>query len=141
MAPVGEIRDVDYRALAEFRYQIRRFLHFSEQAARAAGVEPQHHQLMLALKGMPTGKQTTIRNLAERMRLQHHSTVELVDRLVDRGLVYRSRDEVDQRQVLVYLTAQGEEILRELSIHHRTELRSTGPDLVRALNAIIGNGE
>ena len=128
----------EYQALAEFRYQIRRFLHFSEQAARAAGIEPQQHQLLLALKGLPERKQTTIGELAQRLQLQHHSTVELVDRLEKRDLVQRCRDEGDQRRVLVSLTPQGEEVLRELSFEHRDELRSNGPALVQALNALIG---
>lgn len=127
----------EYQALAEFRYQIRRFLHFSEQATRAAGIEPQQHQLLLALKGLPEGRQATIGELAERLQLQHHSTVELVNRLVERGFVQRCRDEGDQRRVLVHLTPRGEEILRELSFEHRAELRSNGPALVRALNALL----
>jgi DNA-binding MarR family transcriptional regulator len=127
----------EYQALAEFRYQIRRFLHFSEQAARAAGIEPQQHQLLLALKGLPEGRQATIGELAERMQLQHHSTVELVNRLVERGFVRRYRDEEDQRRVLVSITSRGEEILRELSVAHRAELRSSGPDLAKALNALL----
>src|SRR5579863_362443 len=127
----------DYRALAEFRYQIRRFLHFSEQVARQAGLESQQHQFMLALKGLPEGKQATISYLAERLQLQHHSTVELVNRLVENGYVERHRDEVDQRRVIVTLTPYGEEILRELSLFHRTELQTTGPALVEALNALL----
>src|SRR2546421_12898518 len=103
----------DYQALAEFRYQIRRFLHFSEQMAGAAGIESQQHQVLLALKGISEGKQATIGYLAERLQLQHHSTVELVDRLVERHLVQRRRDEVDQRRVIVDLTTRGEETLRE----------------------------
>lgn len=127
----------EYQELAEFRYQIRRFLHFSEQAARAAGVEPQQHQLLLALKGLPQGRQATIGELAGRMQLQHHSTVELVNRLAERGFVQRCRDEEDQRRVLVSITARGEEILRELSFEHRAELRTSGPALAKALNALL----
>ncbi len=88
----------DYQALAEFRYQIRRFLHFSEQVAREAGLEPQQHQLLLALKGLPEGRKATIGELAERLQIQHHSTVELIDRMVERDLIQRSRDDEDQRQ-------------------------------------------
>jgi DNA-binding MarR family transcriptional regulator len=129
----------EYQTLAEFRYQLRRFLRFSEQAARAAGLEPQQHQLLLALMGLPEGKKATIGTLAERLQLAHHSTVELVDRLVERGFIQRSRDEADQRQVLVTLTAQGEEVLRDLSLSHRTELRSFGPTLVQVLNTLLNN--
>jgi len=129
----------EYQTLAEFRYQLRRFLRFSEQAARAAGLEPQQHQLLLALMGLPEGKKATIGTLAERLQLAHHSTVELVDRLVERGFIQRSRDEADQRQVLVTLTVQGEEVLRDLSLSHRTELRSFGPTLVQVLNTLLNN--
>ena len=130
----------EYRALAEIRYQIRCFLHFSEQIAHAAGIEPQQHQVMLALKGLPRGKQATITYLAERLQLQHHSMVELIDRLVERNFVQRHRDEVDQRRVIVDLTSHGEEVLRELSLSHRNELQTAGPALVQALNALIING-
>ena len=127
----------DYRALAEFRYQIRRFLHYSEQIARRAGLESQQHQVLLAIKGLPQGKQASISYLAERLQLQHHSMVELVDRLVERGFVQRRRDETDQRRVLVDLTPRGEEVLRELSVYHRAELQSAGPALVQTLEALI----
>lgn len=127
----------DYQALAEFRYQIRRFLHFSEQMARAVGIETQQHQVLLALKGIATGKQATITYLAERLQLQHHSMVELIDRLVERGFVQRRRDELDQRRVIVDLMPQGEEILRELSLSHHAELQTAGPALVQALNALL----
>ena len=123
----------DYQALAELRYQIRRFLHFSEQAARKMSLEPQQHQLMLALKGLPDGLHPTIGTLAERLQLQHHSTVELVNRLSARGLVRRSRAGDDRRQVLLGLTAKGEKVLRELSMGHKAELRTQGPALVAAL--------
>jgi len=130
----------EYRALAEIRHQIRCFLHFSDQIARTAGIESQQHQVMLALKGLPKGKQATISYLAERLQLQHHSMVELIDRLVERNFVQRHRDEVDQRRVIVDLTPHGEEVLRELSLSHRNELQTAGPALVQALNALIVNG-
>ncbi len=132
-----DISTEEYQALAEFRYQIRRFLHFSEQAARAAGIEPQQHQLLLALKGLPEDRQATIGELAGRLQLQHHSMVELVNRLAERGFVQRCRDEEDLRRVLVSITAKGEEILRELSFEHRAELRTSGPALAKALNALL----
>lgn len=128
----------EYQALAEFRYQLREFLSFSEQAARAGGLEPQQHQLLLALKGAQGQGKVTIGDLAERLKIQHHSTVELINRMVERDLVQRCRDEQDQRRVLVILTRHGEEVLRRLSLLHRTELRLAGPALVRALQAIIG---
>ncbi len=127
----------DYQALAEFRYQIRRFLRFSEEAAYTADLEPQQHQLLLTIKGLPEGRQATVSELAERLQLRHHSTVELIDRLVKRGFAERHRDEEDQRRVLVNLTPQGEEILQHLSHHMLTELRSTGPALVDILNTLL----
>jgi len=128
----------EYQALASFRYQLRAFLSFSEQAARAGGLEPQQHQLLLALKGAQEQEKITIGDLAERLKIQHHSTVELINRMVERNLVQRCRDEQDQRRVLVMLTRHGEEVLRKLSLLHRTELRLAGPALVQALQAIIG---
>ena len=127
----------DYESLAELRYQIRRFLHFSEQAARATGLEPQQHQLMLALKGLPKDTRPLVGELAERLQLRHHSTVELINRLSAAGFVRRHRAESDHREVLVSLTAKGEKVLRDLSLHHRSELRSQGPALIAALKRAI----
>lgn len=126
----------DYRALAEFRYQIRKFLRFSERAVRAAGVETRQYQLMLAIKGMPEGARPRIRELANRMQIQHHSAVELVNRLEAGGYVRRERGRNDRREVLLGLTAKGERVLEELALHHHEELRSTAPDLVAALRRL-----
>jgi DNA-binding MarR family transcriptional regulator len=128
---------IDYRALAEFRYQIRRFLRFSEQVAREAGLEPQHYQLLLALKGLPEGRRATVGELAERLQIQHHSAVELIARLARRGLVCKQRDRHDQRQVIIALTAHGEELLCKLALHHRAELQIIGPALVHTLHSIL----
>ena len=127
----------DFKAMAELRYQIRRFLRFSENAARQAGIEPQQHQLLLAVKGLPNNLKPTIGVLAERMQLQHHSTVELVDRLADRGFLLRLRATDDRRQVLVKLTRDGEEFLKTLSLHHLQELQSSGPKFVMILQGLI----
>lgn len=129
----------EYQTLAEFRYQLRRFLRFSEEAARSVGLEPQQHQLLLALKGLPEGRAATVGELAERMQIQHHSMVELINRMVERDLIERSRDENDQRRVNIRLTATGDEVLRKLSLLTRSELRTTGPALVRTLLALIGD--
>jgi DNA-binding MarR family transcriptional regulator len=123
----------DYESLAELRYQIRRFLSFSEQAARAAGLEPRQHQLMLGLKGLPAKARPTIGELAERLQIQHHSAVELVNRLAAAGYIRRARAGEDRREVLLSLTPKGEKVLRQLSLHHRSELRLAGPALVKAL--------
>jgi DNA-binding MarR family transcriptional regulator len=122
----------DYESLAELRYQIRRFLHFSEQASRAAGLEPRQHQLLLALKGLPKDTRPRIGELAERLQIRHHSAVELVNRLSRSGYVKRRPGE-DRREVLLSLTPKGEKVLRELSLHHKSELRNAGPSLVGAL--------
>ena len=135
------IRLSDYQALAEFRYQIRRFLRFSEEAARQASVEPQHHQLMLAVKGKLDGDASRIADLAERLQIQHHSAVELVDRLVKKGLITRTRGEKDRREVYVQLTARGERVLNELTVHTRAELRSAAPALVATLRKLTANGQ
>lgn len=131
----------DFKAMAELRYQIRRFLRFSENAAREAGIEPQQHQLLLAVRGLPEGLKPTIGVLAERMQLQHHSAVELIDRLVDRGFLCRLRATDDRRQVLVKLTHDGEDFLKTLSIHHLQELQSAGPKFVMILQGLLGNAE
>src|SRR5579864_1007702 len=88
----------DYRALAEFRYQLRRFLRFSEESAGNAGLEPQHHQLLLAIKGMPAGEPATVKALAEPVQLRQNSVVELIDRCVLRGLVEREQMSYDRRE-------------------------------------------
>jgi len=127
----------DYQALAEFRYQIRRFLHFSEQAAREARLEPRQHQFLLALKGLPSDMRPNIGTLADRMQVRSHSAVELVDRLAKRGLVQRRRADDDGREVELVVTAKGEAVLHRLSLHHCAELQSAGPALMTALNAVL----
>lgn len=126
----------DYQALAEFRFQIRRFLHFSEQAVHASGLERGQYQLMLAIKGMPEDVRPRIRELANRMQIQHHSAVELVNRLESGGYVRRERAQDDRREVLLALTPKGERVLGELALHHHEELRSAAPGLVAALRRI-----
>jgi DNA-binding MarR family transcriptional regulator len=127
----------NFKAMAELRYQIRRFLRFSENAARQSGIEPQQHQLLLAVRGLPDGVKPTIGVLAERMQLQHHSTVELVDRLAERGFLCRLRATDDRRQVLVKLTSHGEEFLQNLALHHLQELQSVGPTFVKVLQSLL----
>jgi DNA-binding MarR family transcriptional regulator len=126
----------DYQALAEFRYQIRKYLHFSEQAIHAAGLERQQYLFMLAIKGVPQGNRPRIRDLADRMLIQHHSAVELVNRLEAGGYVRRQRAQEDKREVLLELTPKGERVLNELVRHHYKELRTAGPALVDALRSV-----
>jgi DNA-binding MarR family transcriptional regulator len=134
-----ELSGADYRLLAEFRYQIRKFLHFSEQAARLEGLEPQQHQMLLAIKALGDGGEPTVGRLAEHLFIRHHSAVGLIDRLEERALVKRTRARNgDRRQVSVHLTRQGESILRRLTEVHREELLSSDPGLVRALHDLLG---
>jgi DNA-binding MarR family transcriptional regulator len=127
----------DYESLAEFRHYIRRFLRFSERAAREAGLEPRQHQLLLALKGLPANVRPKIAEVAERLQIQHHSAVELVNRLEDAGFVRRQRGSEDRREVHLQLTPKGEKVLRDLSLHHRSELRSQGPALLDSLEQLV----
>jgi DNA-binding MarR family transcriptional regulator len=136
-APHRDVSAAGYRQLAEFRYRIRQFLHFSEEAARAKGIEPHHHQLLLAIKGLPEGVRPTVTALSQRLCLRHHSTVELIDRLVEHGAVRRRHSEQDRREVLVELTPRGEQLLHQLSVLHWEELRVAGPALSEALIAVL----
>ena len=133
-----KVTPADYRALAAFRYEIRRFLAFSEQAARSAGIEPQQHQLLLAVQGLPLEQQPTIGAIAERLCVKHHTAVALVDKLEARGLIVRERGAVDRRTVLLRLAPAGAELLRELSERHKAHLQTVGPHMLAALGAILG---
>jgi DNA-binding MarR family transcriptional regulator len=125
-----------YETLAAFRYALRKFLHFSESAAQAAGITPQQHQALLAIKGFPGRDRVTVGELAERLQLRHHSAVGLVDRLVWEKLVTRIRSNEDRRQVRIQLTRRGEETLESLSTLHRQQLRRIGPELGRLLEQL-----
>jgi len=137
MVSNNALTSAEFRALAEFRYQIRIYLNGSEEAARRAGLEPQQYLLLLALRGLPQGREPSIRELAERLQLRHHSVVELVDRLERRLLLRRERSRSDRRQVILHLTPRGDRILTRLAKQRITELRTAAPTLVRALSAVI----
>ena len=124
------------QTLAEFRYTLRQFLHFSEQQATDAGLQPQQHQLLLHLAGAPDGTETTISYAAERLGLRHHSVVELSKRCEDAGLVRRRHDTADRRYVVLEVTAKGHHVLQALSVDHERELYELVPTLVRALTSI-----
>jgi DNA-binding MarR family transcriptional regulator len=141
MASRDEISLQDVQALAEFRYNIRRFLRVSEEILRAHGLKPQQYLLLLSVKGLPEDVPATISHIAERMQLQHHSTVELTDRLSARGLVRRKRAAEDRRQVLLELTAKGDKLLKEMAALHRDELRQSGPALVGALKKVLNSAQ
>jgi len=131
------ITSEEYRALAELRHRIRLFVHEGDAKAHAAGLEPQQYLILLAIRGLPDGTEATIRVLAERMALKHHSVVELVDRLEQRGLVKRSRYRDDRRRVLVSLLPRGEKLLEEVARHRISELRTSGAALVSAIEALL----
>jgi len=128
----------EYELLASFRYALRRFLRFSEEAARAAGMEPQQHQALLAVKGFPGRDWVTISELAERLQIRHHSAVGLVNRLVAQGLLARMPAMADRRQVHVTLTGQGATLLAQLSAVHKEELWRLGPELSLLLARLNG---
>ena len=133
-----DISPGQFRALSEFRYQIRKFQHFSEEATRAVGLEPQQHQLLLAVKGFDgEGRGPTIGFLAERLQVRHHSAVELIDRMEARAMVQRRTGERDRRQVIVALSDAGEQILKDLAAQHIAEIQQIGPGLVAALQRVI----
>lgn len=117
----------DYQALANFRYALRQFMEFSASAAKSVGLTPQQHQAMLSVIGAPEGQAVTVGFLAERMLLKHHSTVELVDRLVELDLLTRHPDPADRRKVLLSLTPKSRRLLTKLSATHLEELRRIRP--------------
>jgi DNA-binding MarR family transcriptional regulator len=123
--------------LAEFRFQLRRFLHFSQTAAEQAGVRNQQYQMLQCVGGMPEGMEPTIANVAARMLLKHNSAVELVDRTIDQGLLRRSMDPEDHRCILLRVTPQGERVLASLAEFHSQELDQSGAELVRALQHVL----
>ena len=131
--PRPAISQADYQRLSEFRYLIRRFLEFSQTQANEAGLTPRQHQALLAIKGFPDGGPVTVGDLAERLRIRHHSAVELVNRLSEAGLVVRDQDKDDQRRVFLKLTEHAEERLAELSAAHIDELERIEPMLGRLL--------
>lgn len=131
----------EYEELAAFRYSLRQFLRFSETAARAEGVTPQQHQTLLAIAGFPDRDRVMMSELAERLQLRHHSTVELINRLEANGLVAREPGTADRRQVFVSLTPRGYELLSRLSATHREELRRVSPQLSRLLQQLAAEAE
>ena len=136
MAARKKLSQLQYENLAAFRYALRRFLRFSEDAAKHAGLTPQQHQALLAIKGFPRRNEVTVSELAERLQLRHHSTVELLDRLAKLKLVVRAQSDSDRRQVNVRLTPRGEQILDKLSSAHEEQLRRIGPELTGLLNQL-----
>ena len=124
----GDVTDAEYRALAEFRRALRSFIRFSEEAARAAGLTPAQHQLLLAVRGADTDGPPTVGQIAESLKLRHHSTVELIDRAEKAHLIRRVADDHDRRRQRLVLTEQGAKKLAALSAAHREELRRLRED-------------
>ena len=140
MAGSKKLSKAQYERLAAFRFALRQFLKFSEDAAQHAGVTPQQHQALLAIKGFPGRDRVTVGELAERLQIAHHSTVGLIDRLVLENLVAREPSEEDRRRVFITLTKHGEKVLEQLSSAHHEQLRRIGPQIRQLLDQ-LGNGE
>ncbi len=121
---VRTMRKADYEALAQFRYQLRRFLRFSEEISQAHGVTPLQYQLLLQIKGFPGRNWASVTELAERLQSKHHGTVALISRCESLGLVQRRTSKSDLRQVEVRLTPSGERCVETLAGVHRDELES-----------------
>jgi DNA-binding MarR family transcriptional regulator len=132
-----KIAMAEYRSLAQLRFLIRHFLQEGDGTARKAGLEPQQYLMLLTIRGLPEGERPTVRTLAERLALRHHSAVELIDRLAMHGFVKRSRDLEDRRQVHVALTPKGEKTLERVVEQRISELRTTGKELVKAIGELL----
>lgn len=129
----ADVSELGIRELAEFRFRLRKFLHFSEEAATRVGLTPQQHQLLLQIAGAPKGTVTSVGYLAQRLTLRHHSVVELGNRCEEAGLIVRGDDPDNRRHVVLKLTVGGHRVLRRLSADHTRELKELGPQLVAAL--------
>lgn len=137
--PRAQITKSHYESLAALRYALRKFLNFSQAAAVRSGLTQQQHQALLAIKGFPGRDYVSVKELAERLQLRHHSTVGLVDRLTRGRLVIRAVSATDRRRVELRLTARGEKVIEQLSAIHLQELRQVGPELHRLVGSIIAN--
>lgn len=130
-----KLTDTDYEHLLDFRSSLRRYLHWSEEQATAAGITTGQHQLLLAVRGSAESAGPTIGQVSELLLLKHHSAVELVGRAEQAGLVERRGDAHDRRVVRVALTAKGRGVLERLAARHLAELREIAPALTRVLEA------
>jgi len=143
-APATKLTKADYEALAEFRYDLRKFLSFSETNAKTHGVSPQQYQALLAIEGFPGKRWVTMGELAEQMCIAHHTAVGMVDRMEKLALVDRHPLPEDRRRVQIALTRSGLRVLEKLYRVHWDELRSSGPELIaslRKVSARAGRGE
>ena len=135
------VNKAEFETLAAFRYALRRFLHFSEEAAHSAGITPQQYQALLAIKGFPGREKVTVGELAERLQLRHHSAVGLVDRLVTERLALRVASELDRRRVVIQLTERGQSIVEEIASAHRSQLKEVGPEISALLSRLADASE
>ena len=133
-ANLSRVSKADYQLLASFRHALREFVHFSEEASRAAGIPPHQHQAMLAIAGTAEHGRMTVGKLAEQLQIKHQSTVGLVNRMEARGLVKKAHDPSDKRQVFLRLTVAGERLLKSLSAAHKAEIARISPVLKKILN-------
>ncbi len=140
MAATKKISKAQYERIAAFRFALRQFLKFSEDAAHGAGLTAQQHQALLAIKGFPGRDRVTVGELAERLQIAHHSTVGLIDRLVTENLVAREPSEEDRRRVFIALTKHGEKVLEKLAWAHQEQLRRIGPEMMSFFER-VGQGE
>jgi DNA-binding MarR family transcriptional regulator len=123
----------DFEALSEFRFQLRRFERFSENAAHAEGITPMQYFVLLHIKGFPKRNWASVGELAERLQIQPHSMVTLVSRCEVLGLVQRKQSVNDRRQVEVHLLQKGEHVLSHLAALHRAELKLLGSAFQKSL--------
>ena len=130
------VSQAEYQTLATLRYLLRRFLRFSEEAARGANIAPQQYQALLAIKGFPVAGRITIGELADRLQIRHHSTVGLVDRLVAKGFLNRKQDPQDRRLIRLTLTPRSEALLEKLASAHKEQLRRSGPEIEALLKRL-----
>lgn len=136
-----KLKKSQYEALSEFRYQLRRFLHFSETAARNAGLTPLQYLLMLHVRGFPGRDWATVNELADRLQMQHHGVVALLTRCEEAGLVRRQKSTVDRRMVEVHLQAKGAMQLERLAALHDAELCSLGDTFQVARITAFNDGD
>ena len=138
MGQKGALHTADFKRLAAFRYALRRFLFFSEMAAKRVGLTGQHYQAMLVIRSRAGRVPVTINDFARELLIRHNSAVGLVDRLVAHSLVVRERNPQDRREVRLRLTATGEKVLGRLASAHRIKLRRIGPQIYKNLSALTG---
>jgi DNA-binding MarR family transcriptional regulator len=133
----GALSRTEYQILAEFRYQLAGFLRRRKDAARGEGIQPQQYELLLAITGLAPDKQPTIKELSQQLCLEHHTVVELADRLQRKGLLARGASAADKRAVLLRVTPAGQRVLSRIVSFSFAQLREEAPDLIRSLQRIL----